>query len=333
MRISKILLSCAPLLLTFGVQPAMAFDCAKAQSPIEKAICADPKLKAADDAMSAAYSSLREALNATERKGLTASQRKWIRSREDRCGVREGAELSSCIQEQTEERRRLFRAEPESGPGTGARMVPVFVQQEPDPHRFDVDYTLIRFAAPKSSGEKLFNAEVDKIVKDAPLKRQAEAAPEGMNYASYSAMDITYASAKFLSAKIEGWENTGGAHGNGGTSAINVDLARGVAMQADDLFDGKAMAALKTDCVAQIAIQKKEKNDGQEFDPANDPNYQEQTIVDVLKSLDAWNFWRSKAVVTFNSYAIGSYAEGPYECEFPMAKLKSLAKPGAILPE
>lgn len=333
MRISKTLLSCTPLLLAFGITPAAAFDCTKAQSTVEKAICADEKLRVADDAMSTAYSTLRGALNANERKGLAASQRKWIKGREDSCGVQEGAELSSCILDQTDERRRLFEAKPESGPGTGSRMVPIFVQQEPDPHRFDVDYTLIRFAAPKSGGEKLFNAEVDKIVKDAPLKRQAEAAPEGMNYASYSAMDITYASPRFLSAKIEGWENTGGAHGNGGTSAINVDLARGVAMKADDLFDGKALLGLKTDCVAQIAVQKKEKNDGQDFDPANDPNYQEQTVVDVLKSLDSWNFWQDKAIVTFNSYAIGSYAEGSYECEFPMAKLKSLAKPGALLPE
>lgn len=333
MRIPKTLLSCAPLLLVFGIQPAMAFDCAKAQSPIEKAICADPTLKAADDAMSAAYSSLREALNTAERKGLAASQRKWIKGREDSCGVQEGAELTKCIAEQTEERRRLFLAAPESGPGTGARMVPIFVQQDPDPHRFDVDYTLIRFAAPRSKGEKLFNADVDKIVKDAPLKRQEEAAPEGMNYASYSAMDITYASPKFLSAKIEAWENTGGAHGNGGTSAINIDLVRGAALKAEDMFNDKALLGLKNDCITQIAVQKKEKNDGQDFDPANDPNYQEQTVVDVLKSLEAWNFWQDKAIVTFNSYAIGSYAEGPYECEFTMTKLKSMAKPGALLPE
>jgi uncharacterized protein YecT (DUF1311 family) len=333
MRISKILLSCTPLLLAFGVTPAAAFDCTKAQSTVEKAICADEKLRVADDAMSTAYSTLRGALNANERKGLAASQRKWIKSREDSCGVQEGAGLSNCILDQTDERRRLFEAKPESGPGTGSRMVPIFVQQEPDPHRFDVDYTLIRFAAPKSGGEKLFNAEVDRIVKDAPLKRQAEAAPEGMNYASYSAMDITYASPRFLSAKIEGWENTGGAHGNGGTSAINVDLVRGAALKSEDLFDDKALLGLKNDCIAQIVVQKKEKNDGQDFDPANDPNYQEQTVVDVLKSLDAWNFWQDKAIVTFNSYAIGSYAEGPYECEFPMAKLKSVAKPGALLPE
>ncbi|QIG47979.1 DUF1311 domain-containing protein [Nordella sp. HKS 07] len=333
MRILKNSLYCAPVLLALGVQPAVAFDCAKAQSPVEKAICADQKLKAADDAMAAAYSSLRGTLGAAERKGLAASQRKWIKSREDICGYQEGAERSSCILDRTEERRRLFLAEPASGPGTGSRMVPIFVQQDPDPYRFDIDYALIHFAAPKSPGENLFNAEVDKMVKDAPVKRQDEPAPEGMNYASYAAMDITYASPKFLSAKVEGWENTGGAHGNGGTSALNIDLARGVVLKADDLFDDKGLAALKTDCVAQIAVQKKARNDGQDFDPANDPNYQESTVADILKSLDAWSFWQDKALVTFNAYAIGSYAEGAYECEFPMAKVKSLAKAGAPLPE
>lgn len=333
MKFPKNSLVCAPLLVVLGVQPAAAIDCARAKSPIEKAICADPKLKAADDAMAAAYSRLRETLSAAERKGLTASQRKWIKSREDICGYQEGAERSSCVLGQTEERRRLFLAEPESGPGTGSPMVPIFVQQDPDRYRFDIDYTLIRFAAPKSAGENLFNAEVDKMVKDAPVKRQEEPAPEGMNYASYAAMDITYASPKFLSAKVEGWENTGGAHGNGGTSALNIDLARGVALKADDLFDDKGQAALKADCVGQIAVQKKQRNDGQDFDPANDPNYQESTVADILKSLDAWSFWQDKALVTFNAYAIGSYAEGPYECEFPMAKLKSLARPGAPLPE
>lgn len=333
MKILNSLLCCSPLLFAVGVTPATAFDCAKARSSIEKAICADQKLKAADDAMSAAYSALRAALNANERKGLAASQRKWIQNREDSCGVQEGAELTSCILDQTQERRRLFAAEPESGPGVGTRMLPIFVQRDADPHHFDVDYTLIRFATPKARGENFFNSAVDKIVKDAPLGRQEDAAPEGMNYASYAAMDITYASPKFLSAKIESWENTGGAHGNGGTSAINVDLARGMAMKADNLFDAKGFADLKTDCVAQITVQKKERNDGLDFDPANDPNYQESTVVDQLKSLDGWNFWQDKAVVTFNAYAIGAYAEGAYECEFPMTKLRSLAKPGAPLPE
>lgn len=333
MKILTGLLASSTVLFALMATPASAFDCSKAQSNVEKAICADNKLKAVDDAMSAGYAALRDALTGPERKSLAAAQRKWLKSREDSCGEQQGPELTKCILDDTEERRRLFLAEPESGPGTGSRMVPVFIQQDPDPHHFDIDYTLIKFASPKSPAEKLYNGEVTKIAKTAPVKRQADAAPEGMNYASYANMAVTYASPKLLSVKTESWENTGGAHGNGGTSSINIDLARGANLKAGDLFDKKASAALKADCVKQIAVQKKEKNDGQDFDPANDPNYQEKTVIERLAALDAWSFWQDKAVVTFNSYEIGSYAEGPYECDFPMDTLRKLAKPGAPLPE
>jgi hypothetical protein len=36
--------------------------------------------------------------------------------------------------------------------------------------------------------------------------------------------------------------------------------------------------------------------------------------------------------VNFDSYAIGSYAEGTYACTFPTAELKALARPDAPLP-
>jgi hypothetical protein len=36
--------------------------------------------------------------------------------------------------------------------------------------------------------------------------------------------------------------------------------------------------------------------------------------------------------VNFDSYAIGSYAEGTYACDFPMAELKALARPDSPLP-
>lgn len=321
------------VMVTAGVLPAQAFDCSKAQSAVEKAICADTKLKAADDAMSAAYAALRNSLVGPDRKALGASQSKWVKSREDSCGYQQGADLGNCILSQTEERRLLLAAEPESGPGTGSRMVPVFIQQDGDPRHYDVDFTLIKFAKPQSKGETLFNAEVGKIGKDAPLGRQSEAAREGMTYASHAAMVLTYASPKLLSAKVESWDFTGGAHGNGGTSGITIDLARGAAVKASDLLDDKGIAALKADCVKQIARQKKDKNDGQEFVPADDPNYQESTIVENLKTLDSWNFWKDKATVTFNAYVIGSYAEGQYNCDFAMDTMRKLAKPGTILPE
>lgn len=332
MKILKSLTSAMPLLLAF-IPPAAAFDCGKAQSPVEKAICADQKLKAVDDAMTAAYASLRNSLTGPDRKALGASQSKWVKGREDGCGYQQGAELTSCILSQTDERRRLLLAEPESGPGTGARLMPVFIQQDGDPHHYDVDYTLIRFVAPKSRGEKLFNADVNKLAKEAPVQRQAEAARQDMTYAAVASMAVTYASPSLISAKVESWSFSGGAHGNGGTSGITIDLARGAALKTGDLFDNKAISALKADCVKQILAQKKEKLEGEEFDPNNDPLYSEKTVVEYLQSLANWNFWQDKATVTFDAYAIGSYAEGPYDCDFAMDNLRKLAKSGASLPQ
>lgn len=326
-------LSALPVLLVLGAEPAHAFDCSKAQSAVEKAICANDRLKASDDAMTAAYLALRNSLTGPDRKTLGMSQSKWVKAREDNCGYQEGAELNTCVLDRTEERRRLLLAEPESGPGTGSRLMPVFIQQDGDPHHYDVDYTLIKFVKPATPGETLFNKEVTKIIKAAPLKREAEAAPEGMTYMSYMTLTLTYASPKFLSAQTDGYLFSGGAHGNGGTSGITIDLVRGAPMKTLDLFDNKAIEALKTDCVKQVLAQKKEKLEGEDFDPANDPLYSEQTVVEHLKSLDRWNFWQDKATVTFNAYAIGSYAEGPYICDFAMDHLRKLAKPGAALPQ
>jgi len=43
------------LLMASGAAQAASFDCVKAKTPQEKAICTSPKLSAADDSMAAAY--------------------------------------------------------------------------------------------------------------------------------------------------------------------------------------------------------------------------------------------------------------------------------------
>ena len=103
--------------------------------------------------------------------------------------------------------------------------------------------------------------------------------------------------------------------------------------KAGDIFDAKAQGALKADCLAQILAQKKEKWEGEEYKPSEDPNFQEATVGEVLAGMAAWTLRSDKATVTFDAYVVGSYAEGPYYCEFPMEKLRGMAKAGAPLPE
>ena len=63
-----------------GVAQAASFDCAKAVTETEKAICSDPELSALDESLSFVYSTLSEI---TENKDfLIKEQRDWLKSRE-----------------------------------------------------------------------------------------------------------------------------------------------------------------------------------------------------------------------------------------------------------
>ncbi len=56
-------------------------DCAKAASPVEKTICADPALREADRAMADAFSDLLSALPEKDKADARAAQRTWLAAR------------------------------------------------------------------------------------------------------------------------------------------------------------------------------------------------------------------------------------------------------------
>ncbi len=68
-----------PPLFTFGASAA-SFDCARAQSRVEKAICADAELSRLDDHLGRFYFAARERL-AENASCAAADQREWIRRR------------------------------------------------------------------------------------------------------------------------------------------------------------------------------------------------------------------------------------------------------------
>ena len=89
----------------FGWAPAQAqetvdgpsFDCAKATSGFEKAICADPDLSAADRLMARLYSKAKGGMLSNVQSNQRAIQREWLKSRETQCrGSRGNEATASC---------------------------------------------------------------------------------------------------------------------------------------------------------------------------------------------------------------------------------------------
>lgn len=309
---------------------AQALDCGKAATAVETTICAAPQLKAADDAMAAAYEELWQGYDKTERAALAGLQRRWLKKREESCARQAGADLTACILAWTEERRRFLTGAPESGPGTAGRMIPVFAfQQGDDIKNYDIAVGLLKFADPRSAGEKLFNEIVAEVAAERP-EGETYDEPADNPFEYHVGMEFAYASPKFISARIGTWSQNGTGHGYYATTTTNLDLVRGVLVKAEDWFDEVALSTLKAECVAQIAAQKKA--DDEAYDSPNDPFYSEAIIADRLKSAGDWTFWKDKASVDFHDDLAAPVA-GKYSCDFLTERIRNLAKPGAPLPD
>lgn len=233
--------------------PALAFDCAKATTPVEQAICADDNLKRADDELGTSYAEVKALSSAGERKMLARAQKRWIAERESACAT-PGDGQTDCIRLMIDARLKLFAGTPESGP----RLI---------------------------------------------------------------AIEHSY------------YSETGGAHGNGGSDNYHVDPQSGRDYRIGDFFSEVAADQIRRECRDQIIARKRALPDNGGYDPATDNSFSDQVIAEHVATLAAWSFRASEARIRFDSYAIGAYAEGQYECLFPIQDLKSLALPGAPLPE
>jgi uncharacterized protein len=325
----KLWFSAVVALLFAGPLEAQAFDCSKASTEVETAICGNAELKTLDDALANAYAQVKSMSSAAEQKMLVRSQKRWITTREG-CPQSE-AGLIACVHDETSKRLRLLSGTPESGPGTGNQPMPVFVIQDGSQQAYDLDVQLLRFENPQSRGEKTLN-RITNEARDALKLGPHGEDTGGATYAVVQDMTISFASPAFMSVISSYWADTGGAHGNGGVNNYNIDMESGKLMEVSDFFSEDASTRLAAGCKSQIIAEKQQRLEGEAYDPATDDFLKDEVIAEHIATLSRWSFTESKASVSFDAYAIGSYAEGPYECEFPMTDLKNMALDGAPLP-
>jgi len=141
---------------------AQAIDCAKASTDLEHAICNNPDLLEADDAMNAAYQSALKAVGPKMTKALKADAASWAESRYDNCATDQAGDPSrpediiSCLVTDTRHRTAFLSGMPLEGPGFGEPMLPqVMVGAD------GVINEYVRFAAPFVHLRKAFNAALD----------------------------------------------------------------------------------------------------------------------------------------------------------------------------
>jgi len=106
------------LLIPLSVAAA-DFDCAKASTNVEKAICADAELSSLDEQIGRAY---REALrrgSSDEQSSLRSEERAWLKAR-DACGARDHA----CLVDRYRERVAILMRAAEATSATSQKQGP-----------------------------------------------------------------------------------------------------------------------------------------------------------------------------------------------------------------
>ena len=144
-------------------------------------------------------------------------------------------------------------------------------------------------------------------------------------------MRLTWLSPRLISARLEGYSFEGGAHGNPTTWGLNIDTKSGRKLVFADAFDKVAREKLTASCLAQIVPEKVRR--GMDAPKGDELDRLRANIDENLSSLDTWNFSAKGGTIVFGHYVVGSYAEGTYECDVPLARLKELATKDFPLPE
>jgi uncharacterized protein YecT (DUF1311 family) len=318
------------VILLLGMSPpALAMDCRKATSPIDKTICADPAALAADQELEKAYTALYSRASEADKKQILQSQRSWLKQRVNSCSD-EKKPSAKCLIDLTQNRTLFLQGKSQNGPGTGHDLTPLIIEQAGSAKLYEEDIALMKFPAPALPGEKLFNTAIDKLLKDVPTSKDSDDMQD-MIYIYDLTLHLIYASPQFLSASVETYAFEGGAHGNSGTSGINIDVANGKLLTFTDVFEPSAHQKLEDSCLSQIRVQRREKSMDDEIDPKTLKEMR-GTIHDTIGRLDSWFFSSKDGTVTFDPYAVGSYAEGSYTCVFPSGVLKPLYNAGSVLP-
>jgi len=287
-------------------------DCAKAATPIERAICAKPELVAIDRKMSAAYAALAGKLSGAARDHLLADQIRWVANRAAACVV-EPAEMEECLESRDRDRTAQlewlgegaypFISEQAMVKAGKVRGIPYIIDASyPQFDGGSVDFTAVNRQLAAAVSEA-----ADRAVPG------ADADNDGGNYSGPAwryeqAFTLYKPGPNAVSVKISYNAYEGGAHGIVGVSGMLVDLRTGKAVGPEGVFLPNSNWLRELTRIASADI--------------NTPN-----LADILKQPHRYVFLEDRLELSFNQYE-----GGPYTVEIPYDRLRSMLRVDGPVP-
>jgi len=318
LRFTLALLVFAPAIA--AAQPS--FDCAKASTDVERAICGDAKLAAADRELAGVYGALLGKLPGPAKEHLTNDQQRWLGNRGRSCT----AELAWCLGNRYRQRIATLKA---AGEGAYPFISEQALQQSGKvraiTYEIDARYPQFDGSADFQDLNKYFAKTAREGAKDAvPAPDVYD--PRAQTWTYDQSFALYRPGPNAVAVEVTSYIFTGGAHGSTNVSATLVDLRRGSSVEPSDVFKEGAPWERTLVDLARADL-KKQFVERPGFDDALQPDKFDK----MLKESDRYLFKADALELIFNQYEVGPYVAGIYRVTIPYTRLANLLRPDGLV--
>ncbi len=328
---------------------AASFECSKAITPQEKAICRDPKLSQLDESTATAYKAVLAEFSPTGAAEVQRDQRKWLQWLRQVCPDQknQGRGIAVCLtNEYTTQLQMLKTGVKRVG---GMRFFPrvkVLIAPDtakPQPGSTDPGFGVGRFSWPEidqpTPQQAAWNAAVRRQVvsmSSEAIDGRATATEFKASNVADSEMDVSYrlkaANERFISVDLENSTyGYGAAHPNEYTISFEWWMELHRALKADDIFrPGSGWEAF----LGQLCYEKL--RSGEHAKDLYNDNTARRAVLDSVKQINGWTLTARRFEVDFAEYSVAPRAAGSISVALGWEQLKPYLASGfdpATLPQ
>lgn len=328
------------LMAPWGAGSALAasFDCAKAATSFEKAICSDDKLSQADSDMAAAYKAAMAGLSEAAAGVTKEGQKSWLLYAQRSCTPKGeptpkpySSDAKGCLQQTYEQRITALKTV------TRVNGLMVYAEQYysvyPDTqsdsdfnHPASHDVSIAQIDGVNEEAAKI-NALLDQIyTKDVsglqPKTQRNSSGDDDDVTISDSSHSITISAVTpgLMSFADDSWMYPhGAAHGSAFAGNLHYLRPAGRWLEAADIFRGEGWQK----AIAGLAARdlKKQLEDAYMGEDG--------ALPDLVKDPSRWSFTPDKLTIVFQQYEVGPYSAGQPTVEIPWKSLTKWLTPEA----
>lgn len=327
----KFILALGALLFIASPAAAASFDCSKAQSAFEKAICSDAEISAQDDTLAQAYQTALGGLSADAAGEVKSAQRSWLNYAERVCSEDAQPIAGEYNDDQRQCLATTFRNRVEDLEASrmqgGYRFYPIdryLVEQDTEATEdsfvkvADKQFQIVKMDRSDDLAAT-FNDAIDTIT----AANENFFKPGTMDIAPgdvTSDYDIRTKVSDVTNERIslttnEYWYGHGAAHGNYFITHRHFLVDDKRLLEASDIFEGDDWE----DKLGQLALDAIKGKLGEDYFVNSDEDVQ-PIVVDPLR----WDFSEEGLIIQFNIYEVTAYAMGAPTVTIPWGELSAI---------